>query len=438
MGYSQIFFVNILIIVAAHGCVEKIIREERTRIVPLNTKAGQTEMINETYSVTTEICCEGYSKNKESEKCDPVCESCDNGVCENPDICVCNDGYEYSEDTKRCEPTCDNCKNGICKAPNVCTCNEGYQMSNETNICLPVCENCLNGSCIAPGVCRCLVGYQLNEKTKLCEINKGCKTLKEDGSCGCYEGYIYDADRKRCEPFCAICENGDCTDPGVCICLPGYENRNSSTGICEPVCETPCENGSCVRPNTCECDAGFQKSSDGSQCEPKCEKGCENGSCVRPNICECDKGFQISSDSGRCEPKCEKGCENGLCVGVNECECLDGFIKAADSINCIPACTNNTCQNTSVAGCQPSKDCDCEGPNGPCISRKSYHWIFITVLILIGVVLVVAAIAIGLKMIQTKNQSGSYMIPAKRTSSRGDPLSERETGVKEYSREAFV
>lgn len=384
----------------------------------------------------------GYSPSEYDQyMCLPVCEShCPNGVCTNPNQCSCNVGFELSEDELHCLPVCAQdcahynahctdpnhctcnsgyrqsdtaaylpsctpiceipCVNGKCGEPNVCTCDYGYEKDIDPFVCKPKCEQvCLNGNCTAPNVCTCNPGYRLNENGE-CEPNctEPCVmgTCIAPDVCSCYPGYgLPDDSRYVCEAVCEkACVNGTCTAPDVCTCHDGYRATGDDTTshVCEPVCELPCEPyGHCAAPNTCNCIQGYRmidlaenqvsdwsfffffrflkydeinwfvwtqvvdkitNSTFVSACEPVCDQDCANGTCTEPNVCACNDGFEKDADD-RCRPVCVS-CRNGSCVAPNVCQCWQGFVQT-EEYGCTPFCENG-CENGE---CVAPNECAC-------------------------------------------------------------------------------
>lgn len=200
--------------------------------------------------------------------------------------------------------------------------------------CVPICnESCVNGECVQPNVCQCNPGYQSSFN-----------------------------DSNICEPVCDTpCgPNGACTEPNNCTCSQGYKPaENDVRNVCEPICEVHCgPNATCTAPNVCTCDVGYERDAE-DRCEPSCSS-CYNGTCVAPNVCQCQGGF-ILTNGTVCSPFCRNNCENGECVAPDECRCNDGFEMNGNNSGCVEPCTK-VCKGHGV----------CVGDEQPC--DCSYGW----------------------------------------------------------------
>ncbi|CAG4919548.1 unnamed protein product [Colias eurytheme] len=120
-------------------------------------------------------CDPGYAVN--GNQCEPVCYTCVNAKCVQPNVCQCYEGYHGFGDV--CEPVC-NCT-GRCIAPNVCECPEGYR--NISGQCEPICDGCVNGVCTAPNVCTCYEGFAKNTKGECYDCEKSCTNCDDAGNC---------------------------------------------------------------------------------------------------------------------------------------------------------------------------------------------------------------------------------------------------------------
>ncbi|TGZ37318.1 hypothetical protein DBV15_07925 [Temnothorax longispinosus] len=130
---------------------------------------------------------------------------------------TCCEGYVQSG--AMCVPRCpQSCQNGTCKEPDVCICNTGYRMlSNDS--CVSACTNdCVNGTCVDPGVCICNEGYWLDSDGFTCR--PVCPAQCEENHGYCTEP---NSEEHICQPVCDfICWNGKCTAPNVCTCDPDH------------------------------------------------------------------------------------------------------------------------------------------------------------------------------------------------------------------------
>ena len=87
----------------------------------------------------------------------------------------------------------------------------------------------------------------------------------------------------------------------MCSCHPGYQLAVGPESIvhCQPVCSGDCTNGICTEPDVCVCLPGYVETLEG-QCEPYCEEACGKGAyCAQPNVCACPKGLSID-ENGDC------------------------------------------------------------------------------------------------------------------------------------------
>lgn len=86
---------------------------------------------------------------------------------------------------------------------------------------------------------------------------------------------------------------GICIDPDTCQCSEGYDFRENSTNVCEPICEEGCLSGKCVAPNECVCDEGYTFLENSTiECQPYCGN-CLNGTCTEPNKCVCSDDMEM-------------------------------------------------------------------------------------------------------------------------------------------------
>lgn len=198
--------------------------------------------------------------------------------------------------------------------------------------CRPKCDpDCVNGHCIEATNCRCLDGFQFRNNSQ-----------------------------HICDPVCsAECkEHGKCVGPNQCRCdegkfilcddyyailnyinVVGYINGITSNATCHPHCKSGCPNGLCINPNECSCFFGYTETADKTSCSPICLSGCPNGACTAPNSCTCNTGFKANADNQLCEPICDTECVNGFCNTPNVCTCLPGYKMSNGQNSCYPECT---------------------------------------------------------------------------------------------------
>ncbi|KAL6263166.1 hypothetical protein P5V15_005968 [Pogonomyrmex californicus] len=310
-----------------------------------NKTSDETDTYGIMYHIQWTIkhkCCEGYVQS-DSQTCVPHCsQSCENGICEKPDVCVCNEGYLKSIDTngkKSCMPICSNdCINGTCIAPELCSCNENYWLDSDGFTCRPNCNTeCEKnyGYCAEPNVCTCRSNY---------------RRVGNDSS------------PFMCEPVCAVpCKNGHCVAPNVCQCANGYEpDEYDPIFTCKPKCDKPCNGGTCTSPGTCTCDQGYKLVNE-SFCEPICSEPCQMGTCVAPEICKCKEGYKLRENSKYvCESMCKDKCKNGICA-YGYCFCdREYFLNY----------TSGTCESYCLTHCKPNGTCKSDGT---CICPDGYN-----------------------------------------------------------------
>ncbi|XP_071572894.1 uncharacterized protein [Temnothorax nylanderi] len=273
--------------------------------------------------------------------CVPRCpQSCQNGTCKEPDVCICNTGYRMSSNGS-CVSQCKNdCVNGTCGEPEICNCNEGYLLDSDGFTCRPVCPaQCeeTHGYCTEPNVCTCPSGYRQHKR-------------------------FYHVFKFMCEPVCdPECHNGLCVAPNICMCADGYEKDEDDSFICRPKCGDSCAFGTCVSPGFCMCKPGYIKTYHAANetivCEPQCFPFCKMGKCVAPGTCGCNEGYRLRNNSKDiCEPICENDmCGGGICVAPGTC-----------------LHENQTVSNTSVVLSNFTRSkaiCTIPcGPNGECTS----------------------------------------------------------------------
>ena len=115
------------------------------------------------------------------------------------------------------------------------------------------------------------------------------------------------------------CQHGHCSQPGECICHPGWFGPNCDQCVKLPGCT---HNGYCTKPMECKCQPGWT----GHFChKPICRPGCNEttGFCSKPGECWCRVGWT--------GPKCETcvpypGCQNGFCEQPWECKCTGDYV----------------------------------------------------------------------------------------------------------------
>lgn len=317
------------------------------------------------------LCNEGYLKNTTSVECEPICDSCINGICVAPKKCICLDGFEWNESGSKCVRKCLNgCFNGKCDGDGNCVCNPRYEAVN-SSVCSPICKKaCIYGTCTEPNSCTCFEGYQLQHNSyHICEpiCSSDCSNgiCVKPNLCQCDNGFKFNEDSKKCEAVCDIeCVNSNCTSPNTCTCQIGFSKLNST--YCEILCEN-CTNGHCEEPNVCQCDIGYylnnnkcvEKRSTTTEklVETSTEKlveNCENGY-VSHGYCVCNMGYKRNTPH-TCVAICSLECVNGYCSEPEVCQCYDGYelhttIGRDKCINC------NNLNNI----CYPISDSTTEG-----------------------------------------------------------------------------
>merc|ERR1719322_939632 len=90
------------------------------------------------------------------------------------------------------------------------------------------------------------------------------------------------------KPICKEgCQHGHCSQPGECICHPGWFGPNCDQCVKLPGCT---HNGYCTKPMECKCQPGWT----GHFChKPICRPGCNEttGFCSKPGECWCRVGW---------------------------------------------------------------------------------------------------------------------------------------------------
>ncbi|XP_038115566.1 protein draper isoform X4 [Culex quinquefasciatus] len=287
----------------------------------------RTKIVNETTGINKERilkkCCSGYAKNKELNRCEPVCNpGCRHGKCIAPETCRCDQGYVG----KSCN---------IIISDKPLTLWEEFVKYKKQRDCPP---NRWGSDCSQ--VCKC-------------KNNSTCDA--QDGSCSCPKGYRgttcefqCPSDRfgQDCAEMCQCLNGGKC-DPvsGECYCAPGF------TG---PLCAQKCPEGK-----------------HGDQCQSDCR--CQNGgSCdSQTGKCICPAGYTGSVCANRCQSQrygkdCAEKCEcfNGAdCNHVTgECICAPGFMGA----KCLDSCPSNTYGINCTEQCRCLNKAECDSATGKC------------------------------------------------------------------------
>eukprot|EP00794_Sanderia_malayensis_P007138 gene7138-7943_t len=273
-------------------------------------------------------------------KCD-----CFQGYLLDKDGITCNDVDECTKGTHRCDPTTTTCHNKI----------GGYECLCKNSTLVPDSNN--NMRCVDKNEC------QLNNV----DCQQRCINIANGYKCGCYQGYVLNADGKTCSDinecdnsvvarYCDVlttnCRN---RDGGYdCLCKSGLRKTpNSSPQSCQDINECNNANGGCMHKciNShasyhCDCNPGFQLAQDGKSCV---------------DLDECDRYAPCGALST---------CENT--VGSFKCNCFSGLTNDPnDGTKCIDI---NEC-NTNRGGCDHyctntfrSYQCSCKpkyhlGPN---------------------------------------------------------------------------
>ncbi|XP_033127716.1 fibrillin-1-like [Anneissia japonica] len=220
-------------------------------------------------------------------------------------------------------------------------CCSGWAEDASNNCTIPICNpDCgIGGTCIRPNVCSCNPGF----------IRPTCADKNE-----CLENY------GGCNRTTESCVNTD--GSFYCDCFTGFA-RNSSTGICQPVCTPPCVNGKCLAPDFCSCSANYTGAdcSEFNECLNKnggCEQVCEN----YPGgfRCSCYDGYSLSQLTD-CVPVCQPYCQNnGHCIGPNTCDCPDTYSGERCEED-IDECTVNNGNCSQICeNLQGSFKCSCQ------------------------------------------------------------------------------
>ena len=227
---------------------------------------------------------------------------CENGNCSDSNECLCDEGYTFNKDYNKCEPICsfedsEECINGKCVAPNECECFVDFESVSKFQ-CDPVCENCTNGFCQEPNVCECYEGYSITA-LGVCE--------------------------PKCDPEC---KNAHCIAPQKCRCFENYEKLTNNECVAHQFiveredCLNSCTNGNCDELNRCVCNETFDKNL--GKCLKVCNKQCINGKCF-DDQCYCNEGYRkVNGTTNKCEP---------ICAFEDDHDCINGkFVEFIVSI----------------------------------------------------------------------------------------------------------
>jgi hypothetical protein len=120
------------------------------------------------------------------------------------------------------------------------------------------------------------------------------------------------------------CINGECIDPNVCVCDPGWTGLICQIGICEK-----CKFGVCTSPEACDCFYGYT----GHSCDVAVSwPPCHNGNATTVDKCLCEDGWEGRiCDLAICEPSCGA---QGHCLYPGVCECEIGWYSADVQFPC--------------------------------------------------------------------------------------------------------
>ncbi|XP_038115570.1 protein draper isoform X8 [Culex quinquefasciatus] len=371
----------------------------------------RTKIVNETTGINKERilkkCCSGYAKNKELNRCEPVCNpGCRHGKCIAPETCRCDQGYvgkscniiisdkpltlweEFVKYKKQrdcppnrwgsdCSQVCKCKNNSTCDAQDgSCSCPKGYRgttcefqcpSDRFGQDCAEMCQ-CLNGGKCDPvsGECYCAPGFTGPLCAQKCPEGKHGDQCQSD--CRCQNGGSCDSQTGvRCESRCQMglygescsevcaCHNNSSCDPitGECICSRGWTGAN---------CDEPCPDGffghGCKERcpgtmhgnTTCNhitgkysCRPGYI----GTTCEHPCPTNTYGPECSLK--CTCKNGGECSHETGMCQ--CPPGWTGANCEAV----CPNGFYGP----NCSQKCS---CKN----------DAKCRKNDGQCICNPGW------------------------------------------------------------------
>ncbi|KAH9505770.1 hypothetical protein Btru_055741 [Bulinus truncatus] len=270
--------------------------------------------------------------------CSTSC-SCSTGAtrCDNVKGCICKPGYTgvYCDvDVNQCtngELTCNDRQQCVNRpGPDSCVCKSGYVQTNG------FCEDI--NECSSPA---------LNNCSQLCTNSIG------KYSCGCYEGFTYNATTNSCDDI------NECT-----------LNIHKCTSVCVNT----------LGNYRCSCKSGYVLNKDGFTCDVSsvcanssvCQYQCVNNGGV--DTCFCPRGQALNNDSRTCRDI--DLCQGSPCTDeCNEtpdntsiiCSCPPGKLLASDGITC-QACSSDTwgvnCANNCT--CSPPTTFSCKPVTGSC------------------------------------------------------------------------
>ncbi|KAH9505774.1 hypothetical protein Btru_055751, partial [Bulinus truncatus] len=270
--------------------------------------------------------------------CSTSC-SCSTGAtrCDNVKGCICKPGYTgvYCDvDVNQCtngELTCNDRQQCVNRpGPDSCVCKSGYVQTNG------FCEDI--NECSRPA---------LNNCSQLCTNSIG------KYSCGCYEGFTYNATTNSCDDI------NECT-----------LNIHKCTSVCVNT----------LGNYRCSCKPGYVLNKDGFTCDVSsvcanssvCQYQCVNNGGV--DTCFCPRGQALNTDNKTCRDidLCQGSPCSDLCNETPDstsiiCSCLPGKLLAANGITC-QACSSDTwgvnCANNCT--CSPSTTFSCNPVTGSC------------------------------------------------------------------------
>nr|XP_045585082.1 uncharacterized protein LOC123747094 [Procambarus clarkii] len=219
-------------------------------------------------------------------------------------------------------------------------CDEGWTGPECTSpACLAGCHP-VHGNCTQPGQCLCAPGWRGRECSE-CIPRSGC-------------------------------QHGSCTTPDQCLCHPGWSGPLCSKPVCREGCHP--SHGYCDLPGECRCRIGWT----GPTCE-ECKPlpGCVHGSCTKPLECKCDSGWT----GGLCQtPVCGHNCSkvHGHCTKPGECRCDVGWWgERCDLCFPYPGCEHGTCTQPWECTCNPGWTgmlCDTRGESTGWFCERHQGW----------------------------------------------------------------
>ena len=184
----------------------------------------------------------------------------------------------------------------------------------------------------------------------------GRNCCKEDGTCGCCEGYYFDVVQNKCLPKPKCTKDSECPPCHICV-----------DGLCTPI---DCPDGFVCNPETGDCEFNpcpDQPCSNGAECGEDC--GCLDGMCVPCQNMPCDQdcidALGCKCVGTNCLPTggCSGSCVNGYECAPG-CTCFEGQCVPCSNFPCTPdecsdrpncACVSGTCgPDTSSSGCTDS------------------------------------------------------------------------------------